>query len=297
MRNRLHAPILWNRDAGGYRFEASARTAGPRYQLPGLWFSAAEIHALLTMQQLLDGLDTGGLLGPHVQPLMARLNGLLGSADNTADEVRRRIRVLGATPRRLVLAHFQTVGAALPRRRRLHIVYHARTRDEVSEREISPQRLVHYRDNWYLDAWCHLRQALRSFAVDAITQARLVNEPAHDVAERTLDEELGAGYGIFGGRAQHLARLRFSPRRARWVAAEQWHPRQKGEFDAQGRYVLEVPYADPRELAMDILRHGPEIEVLEPADLRAAITTAVADMAALYRPPPADPPLRESPAR
>jgi len=67
------------------------------------------------------------------------------------------------------------------------------------------------------------------------------------------------------------ATLRFSPERARWVAAETWHLQQRGRFEPDGRYVLELPYADPRELVMDILRHVPEVEVLGPPALQSLV--------------------------
>lgn len=149
MKDRLHAPIVFDRDLGGYRFEKEGQRIGPQYELPGLWFSAEEIHALLTMQHLLANLDTGGLLGPHIQPLLARLSGLLGSADNPAEEVKKRIRIETVGARRFHLSHFQAVGSALLRRKRMFIRYHARGTDQQIEREISPQRLIYYRDNWY----------------------------------------------------------------------------------------------------------------------------------------------------
>ena len=164
--------------------------------------------------------------------------------------------------------HFQAVGSALLRRQRLQIEYHGRGRNVVQAREVSPQRLIHYRDNWYLDAWCHLRNALRSFAVDAIGTARVLERAAIDVADTELDAMLGAGYGIFAGREVRWATLRFSAERSRWVADETWHRNQRGRFEADGRYVLELPYADPRELVMDILRHVPEVEVLGPRELQ-----------------------------
>jgi predicted DNA-binding transcriptional regulator YafY len=79
LRTRLNAPIEWSRQAGGYRFTESAEPSDSAHELPGLWFSSGEIHALLTMQHLLAGLDTGGLLTPHVAPLMDRLNALRGA--------------------------------------------------------------------------------------------------------------------------------------------------------------------------------------------------------------------------
>lgn len=267
MRNRLNAPIVWDREEGGYRF-AGREGGAAQYELPGLWFSAQEVHALLTMQHLLMGLDTGGLLGPHIAPLLARLRALLGTTDDTTEEIHKRIRILGMASRRMALDHFAVVGSALLRRKRLLISHYVRARDETIEREVSPQRLVHYRDNWYLDAWCHLRNDLRSFAVDAIRRAEIIEQPARNVPEKTLDSVLGAGYGIFSGRRVTWARLRFTPERARWVSLEQWHPRQKARFDKDGSYLLDVPYSDSRELVMDILKQGAGVEVLAPAALR-----------------------------
>lgn len=266
MRDRLRMPIVFDKELGGYRLDDGSGKP-VQTELPGLWFNDAEIHALLTMQQLISGLDRGGLLGPHLKPLMARLKELLGSADNTASEVSRRVRVLGVQVRNLPLEHFAAVGSALLRRKRLHIRYHARYNDQPTEREVSPQRLVYYRDNWYLDGWCHLRNDIRSFAVDAVERIEILESRAKDVPEKELDEVLGAGYGIFAGRELTWARLRFSAERSRWVAAEAWHPKQRGAFDTQGRWNLDLPYADPRELVMDILRHVPEVQVLWPQEL------------------------------
>ena len=282
LRDRLHAPIVWDRDAGGYRYEKSDISAAGQFELPGLWFNASEIHALLTMQHLLANLDAGGLLGPHIQPLMARLNGLLGTADNTIEEVRKRVRILSMAARRMQLHHFEKVGSALLHRKRLLLTYRARGKNEITEREVSPQRLVHYRENWYLDAWCHHRRELRSFAVDSIQRAEILETPARNVSEKTLDDVLGTGYGIFSGKKVRWAKLKFTPERARWVAYEQWHPRQKSQFEPDGSYLLEVPYADDRELLMDILKYGPDVEVLAPAALREAVAERLRQSAKRY---------------
>ena len=271
LRDHYNAPVEWDAGRGGWYLDRSQPSVGPQFELPGLWFSAEEIHALLTMQHLLAHLDAGGLLGPHIEPLMQRLHQALGSGAPPKADVARRIRVHTVGARRVHLPHFQALGSALLRRQRLVVRYRGRSRDDRSEREVSPQRLVHYRDNWYLDAWCHWREALRSFSVDAIEQLRVLDRASVDIADAELDDLLGAGYGIFSGRDVQWARLRFTPERSRWVAAETWHPKQRGSFDAEGRWNLDLPYADPRELVMDILRHVPEVQVLWPQELAAAV--------------------------
>lgn len=70
---------------------------------------------------------------------------------------------------------------------------------------------------------------------------------------------------------------------ARWVSKQTWHGKQRGAFDGEGRYVLEIPYSDDRELLMDILRHGTDVEVLEPPELRKRVAEALAEAAGRYR--------------
>jgi len=267
MKDRLNAPIIFDRTLGGYRFETAETQVGPQYELPGLWFSAEEIHALLTMQHLLSNLDTSGLLGPHIKPLLSRLSALLGTADDSAEEVRRRIRIETVGAREFHLDHFQVIGSALLRRKRLVIRYYARGNDETTEREVSPQRLIYYRDNWYLDAWCHVRNDLRAFSVDAIHIAELLDKRAKDVDEAWLNEVLGSGYGIFSGNDVEWATLRFTPERARWVGSERWHPMQRGRVLEDGSYELKVPYSSDPELIMDILKYGIDCTVLSPPEL------------------------------
>lgn len=282
MRNRLNAPIIWDRDLGGYRFDQVSPQIGGQYELPGLWFNSSEVHALLTMQHLLANVDPGGILTPHIQPLMARLNALLGAADNTAEEIRKRILIVGQGKRHMKIEHFERVGSALLRRKRMVITYFARGKGETTEREVSPQRLVHYRENWYLDAWCHLREGLRNFAVDSISRVEVLEKKAKDVSRASMDLELGPGYGIFTGQDVQTAKLKFTPERARWVAHEKWHPKQKGTLEADGSYTLELPYADDRELIMDILKFGADVEVLGPAALKRRVKAEIGKMASRY---------------
>ena len=270
MRDRFNAPVVWDAEERGYRYQEGT-AAGRKFELPGLWFDEREAYALLMMQNLLSSLDQGGLIGPHIQPLMSRLNTILGSGHAPAEDLHKRFRILTLGTRKIALEYFSAVGAAVSRRERIAIEYYARGSNETTTREISPQRLIYYRENWYVDAWCHLRDGLRSFSIDGIRSATPTGRKAREVSNKALEDYLASGYGIFGGAFVRWAKLRFSAERARWVSAENWHPRQRAYFDGDGRYLLEVPYSVDQELIMDILRHGAEVEVLEPAELRRKV--------------------------
>ena len=284
LRERLNAPIVYDCSRRGYRLADGDKT--PRHELPGLWFSSREAHALLTFHHFLENLEPG-LLSPHIEPLKERIQALLESKDQTLKEIARRIRILPQAARHTEPACFQLTAHALLARKRLSFHYHGRARGDVTERTVSPQRLAHYRDNWYLDAWDHGKRALRTFAVERIREPRLLDECAKDISEERLNRYFTESYGIFSGRPKRKAILSFTPERARWVAGETWHPQQKGRFDVHGRtnvaggrkpgatedghYTLEVPYREDQELVMDILKHGPDVEVLSPKALRAKV--------------------------
>lgn len=268
MRDRLHAPIEYDRDANGYRF--GKPRSGPRYELPGLWFSAAEVHALLSTLHLLGSLQPG-LLDGQVAPLVERLQAILGSDDHSWRDVQKRIRIFQPGRRKPRAEHFSTIASAVLKRLRLWIRHYNRREDRETERDISPQRLIHYRENWYVDAYCHLRQGLRSFAIDAIREVVLLDARAREIAETELDRHMASGYGIFAGQNVEWARLRFATEVGRWVSAQIWHPEQRAWVEKDGRYLLEVPYSDDRELVMDILKYGADVEVLGPVTLRKRV--------------------------
>ncbi|CAN5790167.1 WYL domain-containing protein [soil metagenome] len=289
LRERMSAPIAYDAFANGYRFEAgttgvSGAKAQERHELPGLWFSENEIHALLTMHQLLAGLDDDGVLARHLQPLMEKLQGMLGADEHDARELMRRVKVIGTARRRVPSRHFELLGGALLQRRRVWMRYFKRSDRSTSEREVSPQRLVNYRNTWYLDAWCHASDGLRRFALDAIRDARVLDTKARNVAVRDLEAALDAGYGIYGGGRVKVnwATLVFEADAAQWVANEEWHAQQKSRWLPDGRYELQVPYSDPTELAMDILRHGDSVRVTGDKALATLIRQRLLDAAAAY---------------
>jgi proteasome accessory factor C len=277
MRIYLNAPIVYDRKLNGYRYEDRE---GQMYELPGLWFNASELQALLAVQQLLENVQPG-LLESHLQPLRKKIAELLSRQPGSGEAVTGRIRLLKAAARPAG-PHFNHIAGALAARRRLFLVYYSRANDSESEREVSPQRLTHYRDNWYLDAWCHLRGGLRTFSLDAIREARQLASAAKEISSAALDDHYTQAYGIFSGSAAQQAVLHFTPARARWVSKESWHPHQQSRWLEDGSFELVIPYSQPNELVMDLLRYGADVEVVSPLSLRNTVAEQLRVAASRY---------------
>lgn len=263
LRDALMAPIEGDGEAGFSYVTGEAE----RFELPGLWLNSDELHALLAAQQLLER-STAGMLATALAPLQGRIEKLLSEHASGRPWPIERVRVVPHRLRKMDEHAFRTVCAAVLSRKQLAFDYRARSTDEKTRRTVSPQRITHYRDNWYLDAWDHDREALRSFSVDRISTARQIDTPARDIEEEQLNQHLAGSYGIFSGTPKGVATIVFSAKAARWVADEHWHSQQQGRYLADGRYELKVPYSAPRELLMDVLHYGSDAEIIEPPSLR-----------------------------
>jgi len=248
---------------------------------PGSGLTPKSCKPCWPCQHLLANVSAG-ILQDDIAQLQSRLEKLLSRTPGVAKLDISKFKILNQANRHHNDSVFLDIATALFNGKRLQISYHARSDNQHSQRDISPQTLVRYRDNWYLDAWCHLRRQLRSFAVDRIVSVALLDENADIIPTDQLQQHFAASYGIFSGSAQHLAVLNFSAGRARWVADEHWHPRQQSQWLNDGRYQLSIPFNDHRELLMDILKHGAEVEVVAPAFLVEAVREQIAAMGEVY---------------
>lgn len=263
LRDAFGAPIEWVADAHAVRYSQGSE----RFELPGLWLSSDELYALIAAQQLVNEAQ-GGFLSEAIKPLNARLERLIASKGSVGKLALERIRIVRKQSRKLPEREFRAVAQALLERKRLKLVYHARIKQDMTQREVSPQRLTYYRDNWYLDAWCHTSNGLRTFALERIKAPTRLEIAAQDVDGAQLDSELASAYGIFSGAASERAVLRFSRDAARWVAEETWHREQSSRWLDDSRFELTVPFSNPTELMMDVLRYGADVEVISPPSLR-----------------------------
>ena len=253
LREESGAPVHYDREFGGYLYRQPEGET--RFELPGLWFGPDELAGLVTLRELLARLEPG-VLAELLAPLGRRLDALMKRRDLRIGEAARRIRILSQHGRSPGPA-FAAVAEAVLTRRRLEFQFHRRDDEQVAARRVSPQRLTRYRGCWYLDAWCHDRQALRTFALERIAAPKLLRNRARSISEEELDAYYAGSYGIFAGEATDVAILRVSPRRARWVADEIWHPRQEGRHLESGDYELRIPFHQPAELLMRHSSIGP----------------------------------------
>ena len=264
--NEFNMPLHYDRKKRVWRLEES----DGQIKVPYTWFSAKDVRVLLTLLETYRDMPFG-IMGHEIDPFKKKLEGIMNNENGEIGELFRKIKVIPICFRKLDDHTMPAVCEALAMNRRLRISYRGRQNNELSEREISPIQLVRYRDNWYLDAFCHKRNNLRIFSLDRIEKVGVVDERARKASRKELEEYFAESYGIFSGKPKATAVLKFSAVISKWVSCEKWHPKQETSYDKDGSYILKFPYSDERELILDIMRYGDSVEVLAPKTLREAV--------------------------
>ncbi len=280
LRDYLNAPLEYSREHQGYIY--NQKDSATPFELPGLWFSTEELHGLLITQHILASLSPG-ILSEQIAGLQRRIDVMLNQRQQATPVIAEKIQIASIGRRMQDDSQFKRIATALFNGKQIHIEYHPRgSTNGSSHRIISAQKLLYYRNNWYIVAYCHQRNALRTFAIDRIRQARQHIKEAVIVKQQELDKHINASYGIFSGQAKHQAVLQFSARRANWIADEHWHPQQQGHRLENDDYQLSIPFNDSRELVMDILKHGSEVTVISPEFLKTAVMEEINKMQKNY---------------
>lgn len=284
LRDQMQAPIVWKRgdedSPRGYALEDKGWSSG-KLGLPNAWFRSAEIYALLMIDEFASHIGPG-LLTEHLAPLITRITLALSAADDSPQDIRSKVKILASASKRINTPFFEAVAQATIRQQQLKILYFTRSKNEHSERVVSPQRLIHYKENWYLIAWCHKAEGLRMFALDAIVAANLTKDVAVSIEVKLIDDQIGRDFGIYSGGERQWAKLKFTAIQARWVQAEVWHTEQITTPSKDGSLIMEIPYSNPKELILDILRFGSDVMVLEPPSLRQAVKERLQKAASQY---------------
>jgi proteasome accessory factor C len=224
--------------------------------------SAAEAHALVT------ALAAAGM--PKHDPLVSKLLEASAAADGIGEQMASLVRA-SVNPEGGDLIKALTL--ALEQRRVVRIAYHGLGRDAAVPRRVEPMSLVHERGTWYLEAFCREAGALRTFRTDRIRSL--------EATEETFDlRPLSTSGTAFVTDGLPVARISLA--QGQEFSSRDWPGGRMVESRPDGTMTVEVPYAGTGWLARQVLARLGEAEVLEPAEMRHAVSAlAEAEFAAL----------------
>jgi len=280
-------PIYTERAADGNRGVWRVTEAFKR-ALP-LKLTLGELVALLMSRDLLTPLGVS-VLGPEVASAFDKIQRTLSrDALKIIEQMRDRlgVRPAGAKLQAPAAEHLPKIHTALAERRTLRTRYYSASRDREDDRAIDPYHLTLHNGGLYLVGHCHLRDAVRIFAVERMRSVELTRTRFEVPASFDAEKYLAGAWGILRGDLVTV-RVLFARGLARYIRERVWHPSQKLRDLPDGRLEMTLQVADTLEVRRWILGYGVQAEVVAPEGLREALRLEAETLAArltLNRPP------------
>jgi len=211
---------------------------------------------------------------------LSRLIAKLETAAGEAASVSAQVAVQVDTPEGAAEGIAAQIRAALSAGRRVHLSYYVPGRDEATERDVDPMRLLVVEGRTYLEGWCRRADGVRLFRLDRILALTVLGDAASPPAEAT---PVDVDQGLFRPSPDDVhVELELSAE-GRWVA--EYYPCESVTDlpDGRLRAVLRTP--DTGWIRRLALRLGEEGRVVSPpalvAEIRDAATAALANYVAL----------------
>lgn len=250
----------------------------------------SEIVALLVSHDVVAP-DGKSPFGPSVASVFAKLRALLSPrALELIDRMRAAVAVHAPSRKPVAGDWLAQLQSALLEHRALRIRYYSMSREVETERRVDPYHLTYFNGGLYLVAYCHLRRAARTFAVERIRSIEPLDETFAMPPGFKVDEYLKDAWGITRGGDLVTATVVFSKAIARYIRERTWHASQQVRELAGGRLQLTLKVADTVEVKRWLLGFGADAEVLAPPALREALRAEAERLAARLagvRKPPA----------
>lgn len=276
--NRLHAPLKTDRKRGGWYYTSET------FILPFLALTERDAttlrRTLLAAEEYLSATDAEAVR--HLAELLTSY--IPATLPAAHERVKGSIHLQHPISSDLLTACEQ----AVQNRQRIEMHYHGKNSNAPTDRTVRPYYLLFSNGEPYIITYCELRKTIRTFALGRIRQYKaLPGERAFVLPDDfDIDAYLSRGFNLRHDDELVRVRVRFSPYQARWIRERRYHDSQQTEEQPDGSLLLSMEVAGTEEVRRWLLGYGADVEVLEPASLRAEIQAELHKLHQLYTAPP-----------
>ncbi len=250
-------------------------------RVPALQFSATELMALVFTRDLAQPLE-GTPIKDSLDSALVKAEGALPAEAGEYLENLQSVFSAGIGPHKRYREHRETIdqlARAIKSHRTAEIRYYSASRDKMRRRKVDPYHLWFASGALYLIGYCHLRNAVRMFAVDRIRSLTVTNHPCQMPLSFNVEEYVKNALTVMVGGPQIEVELRYDKKTTAWAKNRIWHLSQKATIDNDGCLTLELKVAHTPELVGWILSFGPGARVLRPDSLRQQVVSTAGEIA------------------
>lgn len=277
MRDRLGLPIEYSPAQFGYRYTEAVQS------FPTLQISEGELFALMVAEKALH--QYRGT--PFEQPLVSAFKKMADSLPETIsvnlDGWSKAISFRTTAEPLVHAGIFATIARAVTQRRRLTMRYRKPGTQRSEVRLVDPVHVSNINGEWYLFAYDHGRNDLRTFSPARIESLEETGETFEESIRFSLDQRLKGSFGVHSPEGDYVVRVRAHPEVADYIREKKWHTSQKLWEGENGSVEVEMRLSSLTEIERWILGWGGRVEALQPPELRSAVSRSARRLMASHR--------------
>ena len=250
-------------------------------RVPAVQFSATELMALVFTRDLARPLE-GTPIKESIDSALVKAAGALPAGAEEFVQSLHGWFSAGIGPHKVYQEHRRTIeqlARAITKHRTVEMRYYTASRDKTTRRKVDPYHIWYAAGALYLIGYCHMRQAVRMFAVDRIVSLTITALPCQMPLGFNVEEYVKDALTVMVGGPQIEVELLFDKRTSAWAKNRIWHPSQKATIRKDGCLILVLQVASTPELIGWILSFGPGVRIIRPNSLRQQVMSAAAAIA------------------
>ena len=268
MRDRLQLPIEYDGSRFGYYYTQEVSS------FPTMQISEGEMFALLVAEKALQQYRGTAF----ERPLMSAFKKIAESLPDTVSlnlaDWEQTISFRTRAEPILNLQIFDLLAKATSRRRQVEITYRKPGQDNPETRVVDPYHLANVNGEWFLFAYDHLRNDIRTFAPGRIREARLTGKTFQRPEKFSVEKTLRDSFGVHSGKGRHDVVIHFDATVADYIREKRWHPSQKLRSIPKGGVALEVQISSLAEVERWVLSWSGHAIPVAPPELVESVRRA-----------------------
>jgi len=267
MRDRLNLPIAFDHSHNGFHY------TGEVSAFPTMQITEGEIFALVVAEKALQQYRGTSFEKPLLSAIRKMQRSLPDTISLNLADIEQTISFRTRAEPILNLEIFDTLATAVAQRQQLELHYR-KPGHAAEKRVVDAYHLANINGEWYLFAYDHARQDLRTFVPARIQSVKPTGKTFERTQKFSLEKRLRDSFGVHAGEGKFDVVLRFNARAADYIREKKWHPSQTLRDLKGGGAELKMKLSSLAEVSRWVLSWGGDAKVLKPKELVESVKNA-----------------------
>jgi len=267
MRERLGLPVAFSHNENGFFYNGEVSS------FPTMQITEGELFALVVAEKALQQYRGTSFEQPLLSALRKMERALPDTISLNLADIEQAISFQTRAEPVLNLGIFEKLAKAVAERQQLEIFYR-KPGHKPEARIVDPYHLANINGEWFLFAFDHARNDIRTFAPVRIQLIQATGKTFERAQKFSLEQRLRDSFGVHSGEGSFKVVIRFAPRAADYIREKKWHPSQSLRELKTGSVELKMTLSSLVEVQRWVLSWGGEAKVLQPPELRKAVRQA-----------------------